>query len=415
MLSRYVTSIVSNLLRSPSSLWKIEPRRFHGTSLMHQKKKRNARSFLKKKEPEGPKIIKPGNCAGSPKSILEPSCKIAVIIGGSDGFGFAAADHLLCKGARVSTLPIRSLRFFFVYRVNVYVYFNSNSIIFTPEAGQWIQNIVIVDSDTEQGQTAARRLCDSYGWDRVQFLECDVKNVRQFEATLRQAVCKHKEIHILFNDLDKESFSTNCNKSEKKEKLQNNAARAIQIGLNIMGKNHGGPGGIIVNCASIFGFMGWPLDPFPIYCKKEPAIEITMDFAKEYKVEETGVRLVALCPANKQFSDIGLPDFPDPLPKECAKELPPCTPTTKYQVGSALTYVMAWARSGSTWLVEPATSVHEIPRLIHFPSKQGEKVDPKVYETQPCTVKLEPPCAKVTDACPSEKKPSCDTDPPKKK
>lgn len=43
---------------------------------------------------------------------------------------------------------------------------------------------------------------------------------------------------------------------------------------------------------------------------------------------------------------------------------------------------MAWAQSGSTWLVEPAISVHEIPRLIHFPSKEGEKVDPKVYETQ---------------------------------
>ena len=28
-------------------------------------------------------------------------CKNAIVLGGSDGFGFAAADHLLLKGARV--------------------------------------------------------------------------------------------------------------------------------------------------------------------------------------------------------------------------------------------------------------------------------------------------------------------------
>lgn len=43
-------------------------------------------------------------------------------------------------------------------------------------------------------------------------------------------------------------------------------------------KDNNGPSGVIVNCASIFGFMGWPQDPFPIYCKKEPVIEVTKDF-----------------------------------------------------------------------------------------------------------------------------------------
>ncbi|XP_054013801.1 15-hydroxyprostaglandin dehydrogenase [NAD(+)]-like isoform X1 [Hylaeus anthracinus] len=342
MLTRYLTSLVSNLLNSPSQpsffslrgLTKLKSCQFHVTSTMRKKKKK------KKKEPEGPKIIKPYDCGDSPKPILDPSCKVAIVIGGSDGFGFAAADHLLCKGAR---------------------------------------GVVIADNDVDQGRMAAQRLCNSYGKNRVQFFEYDANNPCQLEATLSQAHCKYKQIHILFNDSDKERFPSECNATRKKE---NYISKATRAGLKILGKNHGGPGGIIVNCASILGFMGWPKDPFPVYCKKEPAIEVTMDFAEKFSVEETGVRFVALCPTNKQFCDIGLPDFPDPIPRDRLRDMPPCIPTPKGQIRSALGHVIAWAKSGSTWVVEPAISVHEIPRLIHFPLKEGEKIDPKIYGSQ---------------------------------
>lgn len=55
---------------------------------------------------------------------------------------------------------------------------------------------------------------------------------------------------------------------------------------------------------------------------------------------------------------------------------------SKYHIGTALSYVLAWAKNGSAWLVEPAISVHQIPRLIHFPEKEGGQVDPKVYQAQ---------------------------------
>lgn len=55
---------------------------------------------------------------------------------------------------------------------------------------------------------------------------------------------------------------------------------------------------------------------------------------------------------------------------------------SKYHIGTALSYVLAWAKNGSAWLVEPAINVHQIPRLIHFPEKEGGQVDPKVYQAQ---------------------------------
>ncbi|XP_076168726.1 15-hydroxyprostaglandin dehydrogenase [NAD(+)] [Ptiloglossa arizonensis] len=342
MLTRYITSFVRNLLNtSPRHTWKMKTNQLHTTDTMQGKKKKGWKWYTRKKKPHGLKIIKPYDCTDSPKPLLHPACKIAIVVGGSDGFGFAAADHLLCKGAR---------------------------------------RIIIVDNDPDQGYMAAQRLCDSYGKNRVQYLDCDVNNACQFEATLSQTLSKNTQVHILFNDLDKERFPSKC--SDKNSKKKNYVSQVVQVGMKFLGKNNGGPGGIIVNCASILGFIGWPKDPFPIYCKKEPAIEVTMDFAEEFNIKKTGVRLVALCPINKQFPDINLPEFPDPIPNNQIQERPSCVPTSKNQIGSALSYVMAWAKNGSTWLVEPAISVYQIPRLIHFPMKEGEQVDPKIYEDE---------------------------------
>ncbi|XP_015431270.1 PREDICTED: uncharacterized protein LOC107187641 [Dufourea novaeangliae] len=315
--------------------------------------------------------------ADSPKPIIDPKCKIALVVGGSDGFGFAAADHLLCRGAR---------------------------------------NVVIADDDLTSGKMAAQRLCDSHGKNRVQYVHCHIHNHCQFEAALNQIKCKYSDISIVFNNLDKE-WPLVCNSMGKKE---NNTAKVIRTEMKTLGKKDGGPGGIIVNCASIFGFMGWPQEPYPIYCKNEPAIEVTMDFVKESKIEETGVRLVTLCPSNKYFSEIGLPDFPDPIPNNRICELPPCVPSSKHQIGSALSHVLAWAQNGSVWLVEPAISVHETPRLIHFPLKEGEKIDPKVYEIETCSVRTASPCVELSQInrskrCPRIKTKVCEAKDKKKK
>ncbi|XP_031831092.2 uncharacterized protein LOC116426379 [Nomia melanderi] len=252
---------------------------------------------------------------------------------------------------------------------------------------------MITDSDAEKGRMAAQRLCDAYGKDRVQFAQGHVHNRCQFEATLNHARCKYKGIHIIFNDFDKE-WPLTSNSAGMKE---NNAAKMIRVEMKVFEKKDNGPDGVIVNCASIFGFMGWPQDPFPIYCKKEPVIEVTKDFVKETNAEETGVRLIVLCPSTKHFNDIGLPDIPDPIPDHRICELPPCVPITKRQIGPALSHVLAWAQHGSVWLVEPAISVHETPRLIHFPVEEGETVDPKVYQTLSCSIKTTPPCVELSN------------------
>ncbi|XP_017764116.1 PREDICTED: uncharacterized protein LOC108553642 [Eufriesea mexicana] len=344
MQSQCLTSFFSNLLnKSPRSLWKIKRCQFHATSVACRKKKKG--------EQKGLKIIKPGNGANLPQPILEPSCKNAIVIGGSEGFGFAAADHLLCKGARA---------------------------------------VAIADDDPVQGQIAVKKLCDSYGKNSAYYVPYDLRSDCIVEIGLKEALCKLSVIHIIFNDLDKERLP---------EKDPSTTARMIRASLSLLGRNHGGPGGIIVSCASIFGFMGWPENPFPVYCNKEPVIEVTQDLAQERSARETGVRLVALCPTNKNFPNLGLSLYPEPTSNKRTNETPICIPESKSHIGTALSYVLAWAETGSTWLVEPPSSVYRVPRQIHFPRKSGEQVDPRIYEHEPCSVRLGPPCVKVTKKC----------------
>ncbi|CAD1469422.1 unnamed protein product, partial [Heterotrigona itama] len=185
-----------------------------------------------------------------------------------------------------------------------------------------LQTVMIADDDSDQGEIAVGKLRDCHGKNRAVFVHYDVENDCHSQAGFNHALCKLKVIHILFNDLDKERRSSACPISSK----ENSVVRTIRVGLKLLGRDHGGTGGIIVNCASIFGFMGWPDDPFPVYCKKQPAIEVTRDYAREHNGEETGVRVVALCPTNKFACDIGLPDFPEPIPNKRTRDMPICMP-----------------------------------------------------------------------------------------
>jgi hypothetical protein len=63
--------------------------------------------------------------------------------------------------------------------------------------------------------------------------------------------------------------------------LQNNTVSLTRIGFECMRckmKNEDPNwNGIIINCASILGFVGWPEKPEPIYCRREPIIETSLD------------------------------------------------------------------------------------------------------------------------------------------
>ncbi|OXU21080.1 hypothetical protein TSAR_015318, partial [Trichomalopsis sarcophagae] len=252
-----------------------------------------------------PRVIIPGNCRTSKPPISTPQCEVAVIIGGSNnGYGYFAAEQLLRHGAK---------------------------------------RVVLADGvDESVGESACERLCKAYGKDRAKFYHCDARNSCQIEGTytrlftlgketryIRQSTdlkrtrtllkgiftssyCRDEKIGILFNDLDAvQSLPEHSRLNYCKDSIKiSNTQRLTRLGVKLMQQQR--RRGIIVNCASILGFMGWPLadDAVPVYCAGEPVLETTLRMARSFPVEETSVRLVCLCPANRALDSIGLPDLP---------------------------------------------------------------------------------------------------------
>ncbi|XP_011499327.1 PREDICTED: uncharacterized protein LOC105363358 [Ceratosolen solmsi marchali] len=272
---------------------------------------------------------------GAKPPILKCTCKVALIIGGSNnGFGFSAADQLLYHGAK---------------------------------------KVIIADNNAEMGARAVEKLCNTYGKHRAKFFCCNLKNSCHIEAIFSSSYCTDENISIMFNDLDAiqslpDPQLSHCMDGSK----INNTLRLLHKGFKYMCNKKGGQGtnGIIVNCASIMGFVGWPEKPKPIYCCREPVIETTLDIVPEYPVKKTGIRVVSLCPINRAFETIGLPNFPDyTISKESRCPNSSCSPNPsldKKRLGKGLVHLMAYATTGSVWLLQPPFTLSEIPKLVDY-------------------------------------------------
>ncbi|XP_024936993.1 alcohol dehydrogenase 1 [Cephus cinctus] len=369
--------IINSLLRSKVlnsiNLSKSNPRFDRNFSKCHvlfkdRKKSRKSWFWQKGENNDNKKevtMVTPKNCADTLDPILEAECTVAIILGGSSGAGYAAADQLLSKGARAT---------------------------------------IIGDNDVRRGKLAADKLCMAYGRERAIFKKCDATNECQVDGIFCDTLCKYKAVDILLSDFDtipvKSHPQISCDNSATNN--WNNTMTVVHTGVKHIGKENGGRGGIIVSCASILGLVGFPEAPEPVYCGHEPVVETMRSLAKEYPVKKTGVRLVTLCMSNKSFANIGLPEFPPEEFKnlEINKEL--CYPSDdKSRVGIALTHAMAWASNGSTWLVEPEPCLREQPVLLHFPEEKNQRIDTKIYDTVTCPVATENHCAKIVeDKCP---------------
>ncbi|XP_058792636.1 (5R,7aS)-5-hydroxy-7a-methyl-1-oxo-2,3,5,6,7,7a-hexahydro-1H-indene-carboxyl-CoA reductase-like [Phymastichus coffea] len=287
-----------------------------------------------------PRIVVPGNCREHIPPIMSAECRVAVVVGGcsDSGLGLVAAERLLHHGAK---------------------------------------RVILADAS---GASAAERLCAAYGKGRAKFYPCDPKNSCQVEGIFECSHCREENVSILVNDLDAiqrlpDSPMNSCPGDTK----HSNAKRITKIALEVMPRKCKSSGGIIVNCASILGFMGWPDNPQPVYCGSEPVIETSLRLAASFPVEQTGIRLVALCPSNRSFEAIGLPDMPDSATMR--DEASPCqtrscTPDPRRdrsRVGHALAHLTARAPTGTAWLIEPPFTAREQPQLLLPRSTNAEE------------------------------------------
>ncbi|KAF2882134.1 hypothetical protein ILUMI_24056 [Ignelater luminosus] len=193
--------------------------------------------------------------------------KIALITGGASGIGFVCAKEILKAGAHA---------------------------------------VAIADIDEANGEAAKKELIKEYGTEKVLFIKTDVTKRDQFENAFKDALKQWKYVDILINNAG--IFRENPYETE----IATNATSVVHgtlIGLQYMGKDNGGKGGVIINMASIFGLEG--NTPTPVYAgTKHFVIGFSRSMGTPYYYDRTGVRVISICPG---FTDTPMANNPSDM------------------------------------------------------------------------------------------------------
>ncbi len=144
--------------------------------------------------------------------------------------------------------------------------------------------------DSDAGENAQKYLSETFGKDRILFCHCDVTDYVQYEEAFQSTLAEFDGLDIVVNNAeimnDKfwelevdvnlvgvaivdtlidhitiKSLSVN----------QNGAIRGTLLGLQFMGKDKGGHGGVVVNIGSAASFRSQVFSP-PIFTATKHAI-----------------------------------------------------------------------------------------------------------------------------------------------
>nr|XP_046491925.1 peroxisomal 2,4-dienoyl-CoA reductase [(3E)-enoyl-CoA-producing]-like [Neodiprion pinetum] len=254
------------------------------------------------------------------KGDMQVENKIALVTGGARGIGFAYATELLRNGAA---------------------------------------HVAILDLATSPGLEAANKLNVEFGDGRAIFIECDVTKDIEFKAAFVKVIEELGGLDIVINN------AGIVNESQYDLTININLTAVVRgtiLGLQHMGKDKGGKGGVIVNTSSIYG-----LDPgpwLPVYgATKHGVVGLSRSFGLPYHYEKTGVKVLAMCPSftdTKLLNEVG--DCTGPfVDKEAAmNDIKSQSLQKPENVGKALVDIISRGNSGSVWISEAGEPVAEI-------------------------------------------------------
>nr|AAR84629.1 putative alcohol dehydrogenase [Gryllotalpa orientalis] len=251
---------------------------------------------------------------------MDPKGKYALVTGGATGIGLAYVKELLRHG---------------------------------------VQAVAVADLDERKGDNSVKQLNDEFGAGKAIFIKCDVTNKDDLEATFRKAAATFKGLDIVINNagiLDDSRWETEIAINVTA------VARGTWLAFDLMGKNKGGRGGVVVNIASILGLQA--MAGCPVYvATKHAVVGLSRSFGMPYHFDRTGVRVLTMCPGvtdTPLISEAHHRQFTDDLGKECGRELDALPKQKPENVAKGMLHIICKASNGSVWVSEGGQPVYEV-------------------------------------------------------
>ncbi|KAL5004870.1 hypothetical protein ScPMuIL_018326 [Solemya velum] len=184
--------------------------------------------------------------------------KVAVVTGGARGIGKAFVQRLLEKGAKL------------------------------PSHFQ----VVILDILKDEGEASLKDLQEKFGRDNVYFYYCDVTNGKLFEDLLKSINKDIGKLDIMVNNAGV------CNEDDWEQTIHINligVIRGTKQATELMRRDKGGNGGVILNMSSIAGLE--PFKGIETYCAtKHGLVGFTKTMALNSEDADWGIRYHCMCP-----------------------------------------------------------------------------------------------------------------------
>ncbi|KAF5304710.1 hypothetical protein FQA39_LY09487 [Lamprigera yunnana] len=256
--------------------------------------------------------------------------KVAIVTGGASGIGLSCVKELFRNGLKAVT---------------------------------------IVDVNEEKGNEALNQISKEFGPDKALFIKTDITKENEFNGVFKSTIEAWKSIDIVINNAgimnDSQwelEIAVNCN----------GLVRGSLLGMQYMGKNKGGKGGIIVNISSVLGFH--PLSSCPIHvATKHFVIGFNRSLGSAYHYRRTAVKVITLCPGLtdtphlKEAVKNAFTSFDPDIGELLSEELQGFPTQPAETVAKALILVMGKGENGSVWVSECKKPIYEIVRTLKSP------------------------------------------------
>ncbi|XP_063233424.1 uncharacterized protein LOC134537073 [Bacillus rossius redtenbacheri] len=236
-----------------------------------------------------------------------------------------------------------------------------------------IKHAAILDSNHAAGSAAVGKLNEKFGADTAIFIACDVTKKEDLEGAFRKTLRTFKKLHIVINNAGIMRDSV----WELEISLNFTAlVRTTFLALDLMGKDKGGEGGVVVNIASVAGLI--PVPVLPVYAAtKRAVIGFSQSLGVPFHEDRTGVRVLTLCPGatdTPMISDSRHCLLDDAWSDHLSAVISSVSIQKPEFVASALLHMLKNAENGSVWVVRESKPVYE----IKFPDYETCKV----YQSQ---------------------------------
>lgn len=222
--------------------------------------------------------------------------------------------------------------------------------------------VMLSDKNKKGGEETTKGFQEEFGSEKCRFQDADVSSKEDWEQLWdRAAEFFGGKVDVLVNN-------AGVSPVLPFEIVMKVNLDGVLLGCNLMAARQseleGGPGGLVINVASVAGLTyGMDRNSISYQISKHAVVDLTRSYGGPKVAKKTGIKHVALCP---WFADTGILDG---LDKSKIKKQAKLDFVTVERVGEAFEQVVKDQRSGSLMMIMPGcplTYFPDVTMLLFF-------------------------------------------------